>query len=994
MIHLHNHTTRGSVRDAYSKIDELVLRAKELGMDSVAITEHGTMTTSIEFYESCVKHGVKPLLGLEAYFTPDVTIKDRTMTYHLIIIAYTQAGYRNLIKLNTEAHQNYYYKPRIDMSILKKYKDGLIVTSACMGSIVNTESGEHWAKEFKELLGDKFYLEMCTDTTEDQRVYNEKIMSICDKLNIEPIVTSDSHYVYKEQAKYHRFWVKQGKDNDYYPTDELYLKSEEEVRASLTYLPDDFVSKAIQNTHVIADLCEHVNATPKADLMPKCHSENPVEDLKELCRKGWSEKVKGFVADEDIPKYKQRLQYELQVIRDGGYTDYMLLIYDFLKWYRDNGYIHGFGRGSCGGSLIAWLLKIVSLDPIKHNLIFERFLNPSRQTAADIDVDLMDREKGIEYLRERYKYVLPIRTIGEIKDKSAVQYAGRALNIPPKEINEITKNFESIDDIENEELKEVAKSFLGLCGNYGTHASGYIVTDVDPTDYVSIEKQGEYYVINQDYHLLEHLGFLKLDLLALSNLNVIYDVIHSIDDDIDVWNIPLDDPEVYKQYEEGNTSTIFQVESSMMRGYAKRLKVSCFDDIVALLSIGRPAVIQSGMADKYIECKDSGELTYIHPCLEPILCKTYSSLIFQESVMQILQSMAGMTLAEADNARRIMGRKIPEELDQIIPGFIAGCKKNNIPEDAANEVVQWIINSSSYLFNASHAANYSYLSYVTAYLKHYYPLEYMCAVLNNEIGNIEKTAEYIEECKRMKIKVLPPNLSVGNARWAIHDGSIVMGLHSIKGIGKNLTIKQYDDFISVVEANSKSVTEALLKAGALDYLGIDRGLMLENLVALQDTMKREKQCRAKIDENKALLREAEQQNDEKAAKKYRRQLKQWQDKLKEIKFEQSISAEEYDPVAGEISVLGMTFMAVPRIKEGTLSKVYSKCDKNGHEMAWLTLKTPKYGEFRCTVFASGWSKIKDDVEQGQTYKFVVNNKGILEEISVNEVVVKLNERRF
>jgi DNA polymerase III subunit alpha len=990
MIHLHNHSTRGSLRDAYSKIPEMVQRAKELNMDALAITEHGSMTTSIEFFDECKKQGIKAILGLEAYFTPQVGIKDRSSIYHLILLAYSQEGYRNLVKLNTEAHQNKYYKPRIDMDILRKYSVGIVCTSACMGSIVNTDNGEYWAKEFHNIFGDKFYLEMVTETTEDQRVYNLKIAELCQRLNIEPVLTSDSHYVFQSQAEMHRLWVKQGKDNDYYPTDSLYLQSEEEARSNVAYLPRDIVDRAIHNTHIIADLC-NVNAEPKADLMPKYPSDNPVKELKDLCRSSWKTKVIGVIPKEKIPEYQQRLRYEMQVITDGGYTDYMLLIYDFLKWYRDHGYIHGFGRGSCGGSLVAWLLQIVALDPIEHHLLFERFLNPSRVTQADIDVDLMDRDKGIEYLQSRYKYVLPIRTIGTVKAKSAIQYAGRALKMNPKEINSVSKGIIEIDDITDpqyDKLKTVAHAFEGLCDKYGMHASGYIVTNSDPTDYVSIEKQGDYFVINQDYHLLEHIGFLKLDLLALTNLAIIKETIDSIPDKVDVWNIPLDDAEVYQQYADGNTSTIFQVESSMMQGYSKRLKISCFDDIVALLSIGRPAVIQSGMADKYIECKDSGELTYLHPLLEPILSRTYSALIFQESVMQILQGMAGMSLADADNARRIMGRKIPEELHQIIPGFIQGCKDNNIPEDVANEVVQWIINSSSYLFNASHAVNYSYLSYVTAYLKYHWPIEYMCAVLNNEIGDIKKTVEYVKECKRMGITVTPPNLSVGNDRWAVNNGEIVMGLHAIKGIGKNLCITPNSTFLEVVSSNSKGVTEALIRSGSLDYLGLPRGLMLSNLVSLQDMVKRESQCKAKIAENTLALKEA---TDNKARRKARRLLDLWKSKLADVEATKALDAEDYDEIAGEVSVLGFSFHEIPRVKVGKVTKIYKKIAKNG-PMAWLTMISD-YGEFRCTCFAPGWKLIGDKVKQGESYEFVVDDNGILEEFSVDGEVYKTNERR-
>lgn len=984
MIHLHNHTTIESIRDAYSKIPELVFRAKELGMNAIAVTGHGSMTSSIQFYEECHKQGIKAILGLEAYFTPDVTIKDRTQTYHLVLLAYTQQGYRNLIKLNTEAHQNYYYKPRVDPEILEKYHEGIVCLSACMGSIINTDNGEYWAIKFREIFGGKFYLEILTETTEDQREYNQKVVALADKLGIELALTSDSHYVYKSQAAAHRAFVKQGKDNDYYPTDDLYLKSEDEAREAVSYLPKDIVDKAIANTHVIADMSE-VNACIKGNLMPKYDSDDTVEELRNLCRQGWKTKITPRIPKGERQVYVDRFNYELDVLIKGNYVDYMLIINDILRWCRDNGYLHGFGRGSVGGSLVAYLLGIVAVDPIENSLLFERFLNPSRVTQADIDIDLMEREKVIEYLKSKYKYVLPIRTIGEIKDKSAVQYAGRGLQMNPKEIDMISKGIEKIDDIDSKytELIELSRDFLGLCDKWGSHASGYIVTNSDPTDYVSIEKQGEYYVVNQDYHLLEHLGFLKLDLLALSNLGIIQETLQTIPDKVDVWNLSLDDAKVYQQYAEGETSTIFQAESVLMRNYAKRLKISCFDDIVALLSICRPAVITSGMADQYIECKDSGEYTYLHPLLEPILSKSHSALIFQEQVMQILQVMAGMSLAEADNARRIMGRKIPEELDQIIPGFITGCKTNGIPEDVADKVVQWIISSSSYLFNASHAANYSYLSFVTAYLKYYYPLQYMCAVLNNEIGNLDKTVEYFNECKRMGIKVNQPNIYHSQAKHVVYDNSIIFGFNALKGVG-NISIdtnfSTFEEFLEVNPQLNKRVVDALIKSGSFDTVDSNRQQLLAQLEPLKELHKRISQCQQKIQDNKLLLSNTEIPKEK---QKYLRQLKQWETKLEQAKVsEVQTKGDKFDSIAAECEVLGFSFSEIPKVKTGKITKIFTKEDKNGNLMSWLSWDS-NYGNFRSTVFYDAWSTIGSLVHQGETYDFVVSDKGVLQEIRID-----------
>ena len=959
--HLHVHETKGSLRDAFCKTKELAERGKELNMTSMAITNHGSMSGTVEFYNDCKLNGIKPIIGLEAYFTPDLEVKDRNNMFHLIILSKTNEGYLNLVKLNTEAHKNYYYKPRIDLSLLKQYKEGLIILSACMGSIWNTNMADKYTKIFKNEFKDDFYLEIQSNSSDEQKQYNLKILELAKKYDINYVVTCDVHYVYKNQAKFHRAWVSNGKECEYYPTDDLFLQEEKDIYNILNYLPKSIVSTAIENTQVVANSCS-VELPQKVDMMPSVHSKNPREDILKLCRKGWIDRKLNKLPKEKQDIYVKRLLHEIDVLEKCNYIEYLLLIKNILMFCDNNDILPGFGRGSVSGSLVAYLLKFGAVDPIEKDLLFERFCNEARALTSnpDIDVDFPPSkiDMVIEYLKTKYKYVLPIRTYGYIKDKNALQIAGSVLNIPPSDIDNITKSIETIDDVPvkgNEQLIEYAKQFIGLVNNYSKHASGWIVTDIDPNNYFSIEKQGDYHVLNQEYHISEKFGFLKLDLLILSNMDIIHDTVKMINKDIDLWNIPLDDNNVLDIYRNGETDCVFQCESDLVKNFAKKLKPRNFDEVAGLISIARPGVIVSGMADQYIECANGVEEKYIHPILKEVLGKTHSALLYQESVMLIMQRIAGMSLVQADNARRIIGRKIPEELNQIIPDFINGCKNNNISSEVANEIANWIIAASGYLFNASHGYSYSYLSYVTAYLKYYYPNEYMCSVLNNASGDMEKTTKYTQVCKNMNIPVLKPNITKSGMNYTLVDGVIYTGLSSIKGVGSNLDLSNTTDLKEIYMNNNKKVLEALVKSGSLDDFG-ERPYLFALIPAYLEYKKKYKNILSKISEWKY--------------KDNQKKVDEWEQKLYNLNIDEVKADENYNFASTELETLGYTDYKLPNVIKGKLIIYKELTSKKGNKYGKLTFDTI-YGKMESVIFEKGMKKYKPQLNL--TYMFMSND---------------------
>lgn len=986
--HLHVHSDH-SLFDGYQTIDEILNRVKELGQEAVAITEHGTMASIIEFHKKTLEQDIKPIIGCEFYFCEDKFIKDRAFTHHLILLAKNETGYMNLKRLNKIAFNkddgHFYFKPRIDSKELTEYSDGLICLSACLASIINTENGEKWVQYFKNIFGDDFYLEVQPHPIDEQKEYNFKLLSYCARYKVKAVVTTDAHYSKKEDAAWHKKWIGLQK-GEYYTTDTNYLWSEDELLNS-NFLPQNITRELIKNTQEITNKIEIYDLAPAGNHFPTYPTNNACEKIKEICRSVWKDKV----PQGHYKEYGDRFLYELSMLEKCGYTNYLLLTWDFLNWCKEKKLLTGVGRGSVGGSVVAWLLGIHHVDPIKYNLLFERFCNPERVSAPDIDNDLQTSRRGeaIGYLIKQYGNVMKIRTYSYLGNKSAIKRAGQVLGIEPTIVNDITKQIEEIDDVINvrakvnkEKLIDTAKHFYGRMGAFGSHASAVLITPDDTINYVPIEYQsvsdeslnGERIwtqVASGDFHDLENFGLMKLDVLGLNTLDVIDNTLKQIKDKVDIYNLDTNDEKVFKLYQKGDLLGCFQMDSSGMRKLAKDMKVSCFENIIALVALFRPGPLGSGLVDSYVNGKNGGRIIYLCKEIEEVLSPTYNVIVYQEQVMLLAQKLAGYTMGQADMLRKIIGRKEEDKIEKATQDFKAAVIKNGFSKEIAEYIGNQIKAAGRYIFNKSHATAYGYLSYITAYLKVYYPKEFMCALINSKKDQ-KDVVPYVEECKRLKIKILPPNLRTGNLEWQAEKEGIRVGLTYIRNVGSQVDTIHYKDYQDVVEHNNKKITEGLIKAGAMDFLNIPRGKMLMQLVSMQDFLKRKNTCKQKVDENAVALENAKLKNDAKEIRKYERQLASWKEKLEKCTLEETTDWQEVSNCQLENEVLKFTFSEVPRVKDATIKQIKLHKDKKGKEMAFVVFST-NYREYNCTVFARQWKTWKDDFSIGAKCKIACAN---------------------
>lgn len=986
--HLHVHSDH-SLFDGYQTIDEILNRVKELGQEAVAITEHGTMASVIEFHKKTLEQDIKPIVGCEFYFCEDKFIKDRAFTHHLILLAKNETGYMNLKRLNKIAFNkddgHFYFKPRIDSNELTEYSDGLICLSACLASIINTEDGEKWVQYFKNIFGDDFYLEVQPHPIDEQKEYNFKLLSYCARYKVKAVVTTDAHYSKKEDAVWHKKWIGLKKE-EYYTTDTNYLWSEDELLNS-NFLPQNITRELIKNTQEVTNKIEVYNLAPAGNHFPTYPINDACEKIKEICRGVWKDKV----PQGHYKEYGDRFLYELSMLEKCGYTNYLLLTWDFLNWCKRNNIFTGIGRGSVSGSVVAWLLGIHHVDPIKYNLLFERFCNPERVSAPDIDNDLQTSRRGeaIDYLVKKYGNVMKIRTYSYLGNKAAIKRAGQVLGIDTTVVNDITKQIKEIDDIMNvkakvnkEELITTAKHFYGRIGAFGSHASAILITPDDTINYAPIEYQsisdesldGEKIwtqVASGDFHDLENFGLMKLDVLGLNTLDVIDNTLKQIKDKIDIFNLDINDKKVFKLYQNVDLLGCFQMDSPGMQKLAKDMKVNCFENVIALVALFRPGPLGSGLVYSYINGKNGGRIVYLCKEIEEVLSPTYNVIVYQEQVMLLAQKLAGYTLGQADMLRKIIGRKEEDKIEKATQDFKESVIKHGFSKEIAEYIGNQIKAAGRYIFNKSHATAYGYLSYITAYLKVYYPKEFMCALINSKKDQ-KDVVPYMEECKRLDIKILPPDLRKGNLKWQVEKEGIRVGLTYIRNVGSQVDIIHYKDYQDVVEHNNKKITEGLIKAGAMDFLNIPRGKMLMQLVSMQDFLKRKNTCKQKVDENSLALENAKLKNDAKEIRKYERQLASWKEKLEKCTLEETTDWQEVSNCQLENEVLKFTFSEVPRIKDATIKQIKLHKDKKGKEMAFVVFIT-NYREYNCTVFARQWKTWKDDFSIGAKCKIACAN---------------------
>ncbi len=895
-IHLHNHT-HYSLLDGLTKIDELVQGAKEEGAGAVAITDHGVMYGVVEFYKKCKKEGIKPIIGEEAYLTPrsrfDKTSEEDKKNYHLLLLAKNNIGYQNLIQLTSLAHlEGFYYKPRLDWELLQKYSKGLIAATACLGGEIpqlllsgRKNKAKERIQEYNKLFGqDNFYLELQDHPNiPEQSQINKELIKLSKELNIPLVATNDVHYFNKDDAQSQDILLcLQGKkklkdENRMKMIDDFSMKTAKEMKESFSYTPE-----AIENTVKIAENCNVELEIGGSHLpffqVPKEYDTDSF--LREMCEKGLQERY-GKMYKECEQEARDRLDYELRVIANMGWSSYFLIVADIVNWAKEQGVVVGPGRGSAAGSLVCYLTGITNLDPFNYDLLFERFLNPDRVSMPDIDLDFTDtrRDEVIQYAEKKYgkDHVSQIITFGTMAARAAVRDVGRVLDYSYDFCDRLAKMIPMFAKIEDAlqnvgELKEIydrdlgarqildyVKKLEGVARHASTHACGILITKNSLTDYVPLQyaSSSDRSIVSQySVYVVEDLGLLKMDFLGLKNLTIIESAknliknIHGID--IDFYNLPLDDKKTLKLFQEGATTGVFQFESSGMKHYLRELKPSHFEDIIAMVALYRPGPMD--WISDYIAGKHGRKkISYLHPNLKPILDKTYGVAIYQEQVMQIARDLAGFTMAEADVLRKAMGKKIKELLDKQKEKFIDGCVKKGINKEMAEKIFSFIEPFAGYGFNRSHAACYAYIGYQTAYFKAYYPAEFMAALLTADQQNIDRVAIEIEECQYMGIQVAQPDINESFESFTVVNSeedkteqkeqpTIRFGLNAIKNVGEHIAeviIKErkengpYKDIFDFLERvtdkdmNRKSL-ESLIKSGSLDKFE-ERSIFLDNI---------------------------------------------------------------------------------------------------------------------------------------------------------------------
>ena len=899
-VHLHVHSEY-SLLDGMSRIKDLPVRAKELGMKAIALTDHGVMYGAVDFYKECKKNDIKPIIGCEVYVAPRSRFEKeagRDSGYnHLILLAKNKEGYQNLSKLVSLSFvEGFYYKPRIDLEILEKYSEGLICLSACLaGSLSQAliqddmQKAEEIALWHKRVFKDDYYIEIQHNGLRQQIMINQKLIQLARKLDIPLVATNDAHYLKKEDSYFHEvlLCIQTGKrmsdeDRMRFETQEFYIKSPEEMADYFSEFPD-----AIENTVKIAEKCNYdfefgVTKLPNYDV-PEEYATH-LDYFKDLCYKG----IKKRYGENPAEEVMSRLEYEISVIDKMGYVDYFLIVWDYINYAKSVGIPVGPGRGSGAGSIAAYAIGITDIDPLKYGLLFERFLNPERVSMPDFDVDFCYERRGevIEYVERKYGkgHVSQIITFGTMAARMVIRDVGRVLDYPYSETDKLAKMIPMEVHItipkaleQNREFKELYESnpsvkqlidiaikLEGLPRQASTHACGIVITK-DPVDtyvplYVNDGNISTQYTMN----LLEELGLLKMDFLGLRTLTVISDTEKLVKQNrgIDVeYDKEMNDPKVYKLWANGESIGIFQFESQGMTNFMKELKPDCLEDIIAGVSLYRPGPMDQ--IPRYIKGKQNpGHNVYTHPALEPILNVTYGCMVYQEQVMQIVRELAGYSLGRADLVRRAMGKKkldvMAKEREYFINGqvdengnvLVPGCVRNGIDKESANKIFDEMAEFAKYAFNKSHAAAYSVVSYRTAYLKTYYPAEFMAATLNSFLGNLDKVPVYIYECKRLNIEILKPDINKSFTKFTVQDNKIRFGLGSIKNVGvsaietviaeriKNGEFKSFTDFCERIQSGTvnKKCIECLIKAGCFDSMSQTRATLLASFEKIMDTI--------------------------------------------------------------------------------------------------------------------------------------------------------------
>ncbi len=890
-VHLHTHTAY-SLLDGEGTIKKILDRAKEAGQTAMAITDHGNMYGVIDFYEYAKKIGIKPILGCEVYVAArtrfDKVHELDSKNYHLILLAKNETGYKNLMKIVSSGWvEGFYYKPRVDIEILAKYSEGLIALSGCMFGVIsrhflnsNPEEAKRTAEKYIEIFGKKnFFIEIQDHGLYDQKKLNSQLIALAGELGLGLVATNDIHYVTKDDAVYQDILmcIQTGKtinddDRMKMESQELYVKSEEEMNELFSYVPE-----AIQNTQKIADLCNVEIEFGKLHLpeftLPEGYT--AFDYLTKLCDEGFKKRF-----PDDGGEIRTRLSYELETIKAMGYVEYFLIVWDFINYAKSNGIMVGPGRGSAAGSIVSYCLEITDIDPIKYGLIFERFLNPERVTMPDIDIDFCYERRGevIDYVNRKYgsDHVAQIITFGTMAARLAIRDVGRALDVPYAMADSVAKEIPMALDMTietalkiNPQLKAMYDSdpqikklidtsieLEGLPRHASTHAAGVVITREPVTSYVPVQCNSDVITTQFTKDTVEHLGLLKMDFLGLRTLTVIRDTIENIKKStgktINISEIDFEDKAVYQMISRGDTDGVFQLESGGMQSFMKELRPTSIEDIIAGISLYRPGPMDS--IPRYIANKNNPQnVTYKHPLLENILNVTYGCIVYQEQVMQIVRELGGYSLGRSDLVRRAMSKKKTDVMEQERKNFIYGIKNEKgevevegakgkgIDEKTAAEIFDEMMDFAKYAFNKSHAAAYAFVSYQTAYLKHHYPVEFFAALLTSCLGHGEKITKYLNSARGLGIKILPPDINKSTSAFVPDGNNIRFSLSAVKSVGVSIIddiakertdngeFTSFTNFCNRMASGklNKRGLEALIRSGAFDAMGLHRSSLLD-----------------------------------------------------------------------------------------------------------------------------------------------------------------------
>lgn len=892
-IALHVHSQM-SLLDGMIRFDQLLKTAKTFNMDACAITDHGNMFGAMEYYFMAKDAGIKPILGCEAYVAPRTRFDKKTKednAYHVILLAMDNEGYGNLIKLVSLANiEGFYYVPRIDRELMRQYNKGIICLTACLKGEIpwlllqkKDDEALKMAEEYYEIFGERLFFEIQENGLEEQKGINEGLARLSKHFNVPLVATNDCHYLKKEEARAHELLlcIQTGKTmNDQnrlaFGSEEFYFKSPDEMARSFSAYPE-----AVTNTKLIAEMC-NVSFQKGNYHFPNFkvpEGQTTEQHFEDLCRQGYTRKMDNIrrsyrTFSEDLAKkYQERLEYELGVIKQTGFAGYFLIVTDFIHYARSNDIPVGPGRGSAAGSLVSYCLDITNIDPIKYDLLFERFLNPERISMPDIDVDFCydGRERVIDYVAEKYgkENVAQIITFGKMKSRAVVRDVGRVLSMPYAEVDRIAKlipagagsDDEIIKDvIKNDtvmkesygndpkikELLDYATTLEGLTRHASTHAAGVVISNKPLLEYLPLYRGKGGEILTQfTMKSVEDIGLIKFDFLGLKTLTVMDNAIKTLRRqgiELDINSIAVDDPNVFRFLMSGKTSGVFQLESSGMMNLIRKLQPTQLEELTALVALYRPGPLNSGMADEYVKRKnDLSLVSYDTPVLEEILKETYGVMVYQEQIMKSAVALAGFTLKDADGLRKAISKKVREQMVKYRSQFIEGCLRNGVDEKLASSIYDAIEKFGEYGFNKSHSAAYAYVAYQTAYLKTYHYVPFMAALITNDVNDTDKVIRYMNECRESGVKVLPPDINGSESAFTVvDDQTIRFGLSGIKGVGaaavENIVeirkehggFKSFDDFMNATDTRkvNKKVTECLVKAGCFDGLGTPRGQLM------------------------------------------------------------------------------------------------------------------------------------------------------------------------